>query len=381
MFSTNQSLNKKETYYCPLCNSPLIVDEKIKLMKIQQPETKIPSRSSTQRNPNFSFLLSRRSRAVSSAPTLESSQLQFTQWFGSMIEKFGDFGIPCENCFNIMMLRYAQDEKQLENSIEAYQMATVHIFQSMTSVEHETVTIERELRDLQNEIIALDRTNKMLKRREEDMINYKNIIENHLNECYQIESELILLGYTSIEHLVNLKSWNSDITLPVQKKLTWLHLFNIEQIVPELSSFSIINFVKARPITPILGILMVQLKILANMISYQFTTVLVDPIEKQRKPNFPVLTTKDITLNNKKTNRFILQCFLDMLMELSQKIDEISKDRFFLIYQIQGEMINKIDFTNYDNRKWSEALNGFLSNTEHCYKWIVREFPNGYSNK
>ena len=240
-------------------------------------------------------------------------------------------------------------------------------------------TIERELTNLENEIIALDRTNKMLKRRQEEISNYSLVVNDHLHSCYSIESELISLGYTSIDRIVQLKMWNINLTLPVQKKLTWLHLFNVEQIVPELSSFSIINFVKARPISPILAILMVQLKILANMINYQYTTVLVDPIEKQRKANFPILTSKDITLNNKKTNRFILQCFLDMLMELAQRIDDISKEKFFLIYQIQGEMINKIDFTNYDNRKWSEGLNGFLSNTEHCYKWIVREFPDGYS--
>ena len=298
---------------------------------------------------------------------------ELVQWIEKMKKEIDDFCIPCERCYEKYMNQFVEIDKQFNESIYSYQLTTTDLFKHLQTIEDNIDSLEHEIQQMEDEIEMLEKTKELLNEQKEEIESTKEVIENHLKQCYQVENEIISLSYDTFESVQLSKTCIEELTLPVQKKLTWLHLFQKEQIVPELSSFAFINFVKSRPISPILGVCLNQLKILAHMINYQYTSVLIDPPPTMRKANIPIITSHDISLNNKKTNRIILQSLLDMLNELAYQITNISKNMFFLIYQIDGSKISNIDFTNYDHKKWSEALNAFLSNTEHCYKWINRE--------
>ncbi|EDR26031.1 hypothetical protein EDI_014110 [Entamoeba dispar SAW760] len=324
----------------------------------------------------LSFYMKRRSKSNkgNSSMIIATPTLEFYQWFASMVEQYSDFGIPCKTCFNKVKEKYINNKNELNQYIEIYQLSACTLFQNIADINQELKKTEQETEELIKEIQNLEFINEHLLQEMNNILKISDIIQKHIIESYKNENQIISIGYQAYEKVLDQKRINNQLILPLQKTLTWNQLFQRREIVPEMSSISIINIVKSIPISSILGILFLQIKILANMINYHFSSVIIEPIDKQKKTTSPIITSRNIIVNTKKSNKFVLQCLLTLLTELSTILVKESSQSFFLIYPISGETINGLDFIGYESKKWSQALDCFLTNTEYCYKWIIRHY-------
>ncbi|EKE39009.1 hypothetical protein ENUP19_0217G0002 [Entamoeba nuttalli] len=334
------------------------------------------SQQSRKNSYKLSFYMKRRSKSNkgTSSMIIATPTLEFYQWFASMVEQFPDFGIPCKTCFNKIKETYVKNKDELNEYIEMYQISACTLFQNIGCIDQELKMVEQETEELVKEIHDLESLNEQLLQEMNNILEVSHITQKQLIESYKNENQIISIGYQAYEKVLDQQRINNQLILPLQKTLTWNQLFQRREIVPEMSSISIINIVKNIPISSILGVLFVQIKILAHMINYHFNSIIIDPIDKQKKTTTPIITSRDIIVNTKKSNKFVLQCLLTLLTELSTILVKESSQNFFLIYPISGETINGIDFIGYESKKWSQALDCFLTNTEHCYKWIIRHY-------
>ncbi|ELP91220.1 hypothetical protein EIN_150970 [Entamoeba invadens IP1] len=308
-------------------------------------------------------------------PTEKNENLpgfEFYQWFGAMLEQFEDFGIPCKHCYPVQRADCESTLTDLQNDIDMIKIATCTLFDDVQKADHEIATLTSEIEHLENEVESLVHVNLELKDKEHAVRKAGNIVNKNVIQFVYIEGAFVEMGMRLKEKVIRERGSRYLLSnLPAQKVSTWDQLFRKSLIIPDTSSMSFINKItRAKPIPIIFGMLYSQLKCLANMLNYEYQCAQSTTFGKQTKDAF-VLIPKDFG-TTKKYNRMVLQCFLKMLLELSNVLLLESGQMFFLVYKLTDDSINGMDFLAYDSKKWFVALECFLTNTETCYKWILR---------
>ncbi|KAL7714099.1 Atg6 BARA domain-containing protein [Entamoeba marina] len=310
---------------------------------------------------------------------IQTPTQQFYQWFNAMNELYDNFGIPCSNCINTILSEYQEQYKSLDSNINIYQFTSCQIFQECVSLEDTIESLQQEVNELTEDISCYTKIHEELTINKDIVDTCKIVTKDIEFEHFECEHQLIETT-SKVQFFLSHEAFcrNKINEMPIQKVLTWDQLFPKSKIVPEEATFpkSFVALVKSKPLTSILALLFKQMTLLADRLNYQYQCVRIptSPSGQFKGNNLPVISTKELANANKKQNKAYLQILLQMLVEFANLLSSESCGSFFLVYVIENTTINGLDFLNYDNKKWPQALDCFLSNTSNCYRWILKHY-------